>query len=323
MSPLSRETRGVIPIVPTPFGQGGDLALGDVGRLVDYYEACGVCGLTILGVMGEAGKLTTREIEDLVGEFLAQADGRLPVIVGVSGSSLAASAELGTWAVERGAFGVMLQPLSGLKEDSAVAGFFEAYAEKTRGRVPVCVQDYPTASGVHLSLAAWSRISRLESVFMLKHEPFPGLQKLTRIRRAEAAGDARRICVLTSNNALHLSQELARGADGAMVGVAYTDLIREVCGLYWEGLTDRAYDLYDALLPLIRHESQGPFGLAIRKEILRRRGALTSNTVRYPGSELDREDLLELGLLMGRLERRLSELSIARLCTAGHVNSGR
>jgi 4-hydroxy-tetrahydrodipicolinate synthase len=75
-------------------------------------------------------------------------------------------------------------------------------------------------------------------------------------------------------------------------------------------------------LPLIRHESQGPFGLAIRKEILRRRGALTSNTVRYPGSELDREDLLELELLMGRLERRLSELSIARLGTAGDVNSG-
>ena len=273
------------------------------------YRNCGVCGLTILGVMGESGKLTARETERCVSAFL-DAAGDCPVIVGASGTSLAASTELGVWAVEQGAAGVMLQPISGLVEDAAVVRYFELFIEKTGGSVPVCAQDYPLASGVHLSVAAWSRISRFEQVFMLKHEPMPGLQKLSRIRRAEADGTASRVSILTSNNAMHLPQELARGSDGAMVGVAFTDVIVEVCRLYSAGHAERAFDLYDAVLPLVRHESQGPFGLAIRKEILRRRGALGASKVRYPGAELDAEDLAELDAMMDRLQRRLDELAV-------------
>ncbi len=310
MEQLSRATRGVIPIVPTPFDANGDMALADIPGLVDYYRRAGVCGLTILGVMGEAGKLAWGETERCVEAFLAAA-GDLPVIVGASGTSLAGSAELGMWAVERGAAGVMLQPIGGAQGDDAVIRYFELFVERTGGRVPICVQDYPTASGVNLTLAAWSCISRLEPVFMLKHEPMPSLQKLSRIRRAEADGKAECVSILTSINAMHLPQELARGADGAMVGVAYTDLIVEICRRYFTGETEAASDLYDALLPLIRHENQGPFGLAVRKEILRRRGALKEARLRYPGAELEAEDLAELDVLMDRLERRLRALGVS------------
>lgn len=310
MDRLSRETRGVIPIVPTPFAASGELALADVARLVDYYAECGVVGLTILGVMGEANKLSWDETRTLVQGFLEAARGRLPVIIGATGSSLTASAELGLWAVERGAAGVMLQPMVGIKEDEGVVAYFEKFIAATSGRVPVCVQDYPTSSGVHLSLAAWQRLSWLPEVFMLKHEPFPGLQKLSRIREAEAAGSAARVSILTSNNAMHLSQELDRGADGAMVGVAYSDLIVRICALHAQGRAGEAFDLYDALLPLARHENQAAFGLAIRKEILRRRGVLTVSAVRYPGATLDAVDLRELDTLMARLEGRLAELAV-------------
>lgn len=309
METLSRDTRGVIPIVPTPFEPSGAVAFGDVPGLVDYYERCGVIGLTILGVMGEANKLTAGETDGIVDAFLEAAKGRLPVVVGVTGPSLAGSVELARRSVERGAAGVMLQAMTGLKDDDGVVGYFKAFVDQTGGAVPVCVQDYPTASGVHLSLEAWCRLSALDAVFMLKHEPFPGLQKLTRIRAAEAAGRARRVSILTSNNAMHLSQELGRGADGAMVGVAYSDLIVKICRLHREGRVEAAHDLYDAVLPLARHENQGPFGLALRKEILRRRGALTHNTVRYPGAQLDATDLAELDGMMARLARRLAELA--------------
>jgi 4-hydroxy-tetrahydrodipicolinate synthase len=308
METLSRQTHGVIPIVPTPFDPSGAVALDDVGKLVDYYARCGVIGLTILGVMGEANKLTSGETDRIVDAFLEAAKDRLPVVVGVTGPSLAGTVELARRSVERGAAGVMLQAMTGLKDDDGVVGYFKAFIDQTQGQVPVCVQDYPTASGVHLSVDAWCRLSAFDAVFMLKHEPFPGLQKLTKIRAAEEAGRARRVSILTSNNAMHLSQELGRGADGAMVGVAYSDLIVKICALHRAGETGRAYDLYDAVLPLARHENQGPFGLAIRKEILRRRGALTSNTVRYPGATLDGTDLAELDGMMARLDRRLAEL---------------
>jgi 4-hydroxy-tetrahydrodipicolinate synthase len=311
MNILSRQSRGVIPIVPTPFDDEGRVDLASIPKLIAYYQACGVIGLTILGVMGEASKLTQGETEDVVETFVSHAKGRLPVIVGVSGTSLAASAALALWSQERGAFGVMLQAMSGLQGDDALVTYFEMFAERTQKQCPICVQDYPVSSGVHMSVAAWRRIAKLESVFMLKHEPPAGLQKLSQIRASEKEGACPRIAILTSNNAMHLSQELDRGADGAMVGVAYTDLIVLICRLYAEGQVEKALDIYDAVLPLIRHESQGAFGLAIRKEILRRRGVLRTGHVRYPGVRLTDTDHMELTALSERLERRLKAIGVA------------
>jgi 4-hydroxy-tetrahydrodipicolinate synthase len=308
---LDRNFRGNVPIVPTPFDRDGGLALGDIAGMVDYYEDCGVEGLTILGVMGEAHKLSTAETQATIDEFLRCSKDRLAIIVGVSSPSLARSAELGSYAVERGAAAVMLLPMNGLKGDDSVVGFYERYARDTDGHVPICVQDDPPVSQVELTTAAWCRISRLEPVVMLKHEPIPGLQKLTRAVEAEARGDAREVSILTSSNAMFLPQELVRGADGSMVGVAYADIITRITQLFWSGEEEAAFDLHDALLPLIRHEKQGPFGLAVRKEIMRRRGAMSTATVRYPGALLDARDLEELDRLVGRFEAVLAGLSVS------------
>jgi 4-hydroxy-tetrahydrodipicolinate synthase len=311
MELLSRQTRGTIPISPTPFHDNGALALGDIARLIDYYAAFGVCGITILGVMGEANKLSPAETETCIETFLQGARDRLPILVGVTNPSLSTSVALSRFAMDKGAAGVMLQPMTGLLGDDAIVGYFEKFIEQTKGEVPICVQDYPQSSNVTLTVESWSRISAFDPVIMLKHEPPAGLQKLSRIRNAEHDGKASRVSILTSNNAMHLPQELVRGADGAMVGVAYTDAIVQTCELYWKNEIDLAFDLYDALLPIVRHESQGSFGLAIRKEILHRRGALTNTKVRYPGAVLEKRDLDELSVLMARFERRANELKIS------------
>ena len=73
-----------------------------------------------------------------------------------------------------------------------------------------------------------------------------------------------------------------------------------------------AEDLFDAYLPLVRHEQQPVFGLAVRKEILRRRGAIRSAAVRVPGPKLDALDLTELDRLLSRLEIRLRERANGR-----------
>lgn len=307
---LDRTFRGNLPIVPTPFDESGALALGDVPRLVDYYERCGVEGLTILGVMGEADKLSSRETEALVAEFLRVADGRFPVLVGVSSPNLALSVELALFAADRGSAGVMLMPKRGLKTDDAMVDYFERFAGDTGNRVLICAQDDPPVNDVAISHPAWCRISRIDAVRMLKHEPVPGHQKLSRILAAQAAGEAAPVSVLTSNNGIYLPQELARGCHGAMVGVAHQDAIVQICNLYWGGSVAAAFDLHDALLPLIRHEKQAVFGLALRKELMRQRGAMSTNVVRYPGVELTAEDIAELDVVRDRFEARLRELRI-------------
>jgi 4-hydroxy-tetrahydrodipicolinate synthase len=104
---------------------------------------------------------------------------------------------------------------------------------------------------------------------------------------------------------LHLPQELRRGADGAMTGFAYPEMLVEVCRRFFDGDAEGAEDLFDIYLPVVRHEQQAGVGLAIRKEILRRRGVIGSATVRAPGPKLNRDDHVELDGLITRLEARL------------------
>jgi 4-hydroxy-tetrahydrodipicolinate synthase len=186
-----------------------------------------------------------------------------------------------------------MQPLAGLKEDDSVVGFYQRFIDKTDGRVPICLQDYPLGSGVHMSVPALLRLAKLHPVVMLKHEPFPGLQKLAQIMAAHAAGEMPGVAVMASSNCLYLPQELARGAHGSITGVALSDVIVRICALHWAGNTEASLDLFDASLPINRREAQGPFGHAVRKEMLRRRGALTSATVRYPGPSLTKFDVAE------------------------------
>ena len=116
---------------------------------------------------------------------------------------------------------------------------------------------------------------------------------------------ARRLSILTGNGGLYVPQELQRGADGVMTGFAFPGMLAEVCRRHAGGRVSDAEDLFDHYLPLIRHEQQIGFGLAVRKEVLRRRGAIACNAARAPGPALDDDDIAELDHLLGRLRARL------------------
>ena len=146
------------------------------------------------------------------------------------------------------------------------------------------------------------------SIVMLKHEDWPGLNKLEAVRRRSGTDEAPRLSILTGNGALFLPLELARGADGAMTGFAYPEMLVEVVRRHRAGDVDGAETLFDAYLPLVRYEQQPGLGLAVRKEILRRRGALGCARTRAPGPSLGVADGRELTRLVARLERRLAEL---------------
>jgi 4-hydroxy-tetrahydrodipicolinate synthase len=140
---------------------------------------------------------------------------------------------------------------------------------------------------------------------MLKHEDCPGLAKLTQVRASGGDGKRRRVSILVGNGGLYLPQELQRGADGAMTGFAYPEMLVGVCERHARGDIDGAENLFDLYLPLVKHEQQPVLGLAVRKEVLFRRGAIASARQRKPGYTLTPEDRRELDRLMARLERRL------------------
>ena len=305
---IGRETWGVYAIAATPFAEDGALDLDGVDRLVAFYEGCGVHGLTILGVMGEAPKLAPEEARAFADRVLARA--AVPVVVGVSAGGIDTLARLAAHVMDGGAAGVMVAPPAGLGTEEAVLGYFQQVCAALGPETPVCLQDYPQLTGVRMSVATILRLARdLPRIVMLKHEDWPGLTKLQRVRNEAEASDAPRLSILCGNGGLFLPQEMARGADGAMTGYAYPEMLVEVVKRMRLGETDAAEDLFDAHLPLIRHELQPGLGLALRKDILRRRGALASARLRAPAPALTADDRAELDRLIARMERRTAALS--------------
>lgn len=304
---IDRHTRGVFIIAATPFAEDGALDLESTDRMVDFYKGTGVDGMTILGVMGEAPKLSAEESLTFARRAIARAG--LPVIVGVSGGGLEPMRRLAHEAMAAGAAGVMVAPPAGTAPEDRVEGYFAAVCSALGPDVPVCLQDYPALTGVKVSAASILRMTAHHpQIVMLKHEDWPGLNKLTAVRRGSGTVEVPRLSILTGNSALFLDEEMARGADGAMTGFCFPEMLVQVVAAHGAGERDRASDLFEAYLPLVRYEQQPGLGLAIRKEVLRRRGAIASAAVRAPGPRLSAEDVSELDRLLARLDTRLKEL---------------
>jgi 4-hydroxy-tetrahydrodipicolinate synthase len=211
-----------------------------------------------------------------------------------------------------GAAGVMVAPAGSVRTDDQAYGYFERAAETLGPAVPFCIQDHPLATGVQLPAAVLIRIFRnLPTAVMLKHEdwPGPGLAKLAALRAASDRGDMRRIAILAGNGGgLFLPEELARGADGAMTGFGYPEMMVDVCNAHDAGEFERARDLFDAYLPLARYEQQSALGLAVRKHLLWRRGAITCAALRKPGATLSPADVADIDRLVARQDARLRNL---------------
>ena len=307
MTQIGPTTNGVYIISVTPFTDQGDIDWASVDSLVEFYIAKGVSGVTILGMMGEAHKLAETESAAFARYFIERVAGRVPVIVGVSNAGVDSLVQLSKSVMDVGAGGVMIAPAAGLKTEVQIRDYFATVIKRLGSSVPVCFQDYPLGTGVNISVPAFLQlVDDHPSLVMFKHEDWPGLKKLQQVRRACDGQARRRISILCGNGGLYLPQELHRGADGAMTGFAYPEMLVDVCKTFFDGRDEDAEDVFDTYLPLVRHEQQIGIGLAIRKEILRRRGAIKSAAVRMPGPRLDKDDLEELDRLMQRLERRLS-----------------
>ncbi|MFL5275530.1 MAG: dihydrodipicolinate synthase family protein, partial [Myxococcales bacterium] len=265
---------GVYAIAVTPFHPDGRVDLDSVGRVTELYLRAGVTGLTVLGIMGEAPKLDADEALGLVKAYVAHA-APLPVVVGVSAPGFAAMRAMARGAMERGAAGVMIAPPSHLRTDDQIIGYYRNAIEAIGSDVPFVIQDYPLTLTVVMTPAVIRQIVQDHpSCVMLKHEDWPGLEKISAVRRFEQEGSMRHVSILCGNGGLFLDFEMERGADGAMTGYAFPDMLVDVVRLSREGKRDAAHDLFDAHLPLVRYEQQQGVGLAVRKYVLKRRGAI-------------------------------------------------
>ena len=298
--------RGVYTIMPTPFDERGRLDEHSLAQLTDFLIRCGIDGLTILGFLGEAHKLSESEQETVVKVTTATAAGRVPVYAGASAGGVSLGVQRGLRFLELGASGLLVAPVAA--DAPAVMAQYRALDDamaNSHPTAPVIVHDYPAATGIRLGVDLLVRLyDDLEGVTTVKLEDPPTGPKITALRTAGSD-----IGVLGGLGGLYLVEELARGADGTMTGLSFPELLLKVTRAHESGDPDaaaRARTAYFDAAALLRYEFQPGIGLAIRKEVYRRRGALASAYVRPPGAQLDAWLAEELDHVLGHVNLKLS-----------------
>jgi 4-hydroxy-tetrahydrodipicolinate synthase len=285
--------RGTWYIVPTPFAADGGLDLASLGRLVDAAVAWGVDGLTVMGVMAEPGALSADERAASLRTVFDAAAGRLPIAVGCSAAAITTTLELVSQARGLGACAAMVAAPPLLRNVDQLPDYFKRAAE---GGLPLVIQDEPNATGVLIPVSILLAAATSSGSRTMKIEDPPTPAKIARL-----LGAAPDLDVFGGLGGMSALGELRRGACGTMTGFAYPEILRGVRELVEAGSLRDAGLMFDRYLPLIQFEAQQFVGLAIRKEVLRRRRIFTTQRTRGPVPTLDPTTLEELDDLFERL----------------------
>lgn len=271
---------GVFTICPTPFSIDGSLDLKSVDSLVDFLVSTGVAGLAILGFLGEAHKLSQKERIDVIKAFIARAAGRVPVWVGVRALGTAGAIEQAREAEGLGAQAVFVAPLD-KASDAQLFDYYKAVGESVQ--IAVAIHDFPDSFGTEIKAELVARLGREGGVHMIKMEEPPVGQKITRI--LELADS--RTKVFGGLGGVYFLEELQRGAVGTMTGFAFPEVLVSIYKHFSAGDLVNAAAVFDKYCPLIRYEFQPKVGLALRKYIYMRRGAIACDLIRSPGIRID------------------------------------
>ncbi|HEY6057362.1 MAG TPA: dihydrodipicolinate synthase family protein [Candidatus Limnocylindrales bacterium] len=288
--------RGVYTILPTPFDDAGALDEPSLRSLVDFVIERGVHGLTILGVLGEASKLSDAERERVISITVDAVAGRTPVCVGTSQPGTDRCIALSRRAEALGAASLMVAPpaLARPSED-AIRRHYGAVAQSVT--LPIVVQDHPPSSGAFMTPAFLGGLAaELPACRWLKLEDEPTAPKISAVLRANP--DVR---VFGGLGGMFLLEELGRGAVGTMTGFAFPEVLVAVHRRCASGDTDAAAEVFYRYLPLIRFENQAAINLVLRKHVYWLRGAIASPAARAPFSPIDETTKIELVDLIDRL----------------------
>jgi 4-hydroxy-tetrahydrodipicolinate synthase len=291
---------GVCTITLTPFTEEGDVDLESIDSLAGLYLDSGVDGLTILGIMGEAHKLSDTERSMVMERYIEAAGERVPVVVGCSAMATKVTAKRAREAEAAGAAAIMVAPPNNVKNLDLVFEHYRRVAEAVS--IPVVVQDEPVNTGVVMPAPFIARVvNEIEGCRYVKLEEAPTTIKITKLSE-KIEETEKNASIFGGLGGMYFYEELSRGAVGIMTGFAYQEILVRTYELFSEGREREAREYFFRYLPLVRFEAQlGVGGVGIRKEVFKMRGAISSSHVRFPAPALDEETLRELEELVGLL----------------------
>jgi 4-hydroxy-tetrahydrodipicolinate synthase len=271
---------GVHVIMPTPFDGQGNLDLESLAGLSNFLVEKGADGLVVLGVMGEAPKLSDAEQEQVIKGVVDAAKGRVPVFAGTGAAGTDLAIQKSARALALGATGLLVAPPP-IQSDSVIFDYYNHLNHALRA--PIILHDYPPSTNVLFSVPLITRLHQeLEHVATIKLEDTPSGPKTSAVRKQNP-----NLSILGGLGGIYMLEELKRGANGIMTGFSYPDILRAIYQAYIDRNLGQAQKIFFDACPLLRYEFQPGISLALRKEVYCRRGAIKNPYVRRPGAQID------------------------------------
>ena len=297
--------KGVFSVLPTPFLSDETVDVPGLKRVIDLYLGAGVNGITALGVTSEAARMGEKDRILVLETIMKHVNGKVPVVVGASAEGLQTCLDLTKAARKIGAAAVMISPPRLPKLNSAaVLNHFRTVADSSDATI--ILQDYPPVSGFTMEPALLARIAKeIPSVKGIKLEDPPTPLKISRVLEQM---DGRPIEIVGGLGGTYLFEELMAGGVGAMTGFAIPEILVKVVGLFHDGKKDEAADFFYRTVALMRFEFQEGIGMAVRKEMIRRRGVPISAVTRAPGARMEDSTLKTLDSMMRWAQTNLKEI---------------
>ena len=291
------QNNGVHFMMPTIFNDENKIDLESMSSICKFAKNSNCKGLVLLGVMGEAHRLSEEE-RNLLIENISKIAKKLSLIltVGVSAESGYLVSKYATKASEYGAEQVMVAPPIMKKPNEKVLyRYYEEVNNAISKETKIVIQDLPEQSGVHMSPEFMVNLDKnLDKVNSIKLEDPPTPSKITKIAKIKNKD----LKIFGGLGGLFFLEELMRGASGTMTGFAFTEILVEIYDLFSKSKLEEAKNLFYKWLPLIRYENTAGISLSIRKEILKQRKITKFSNIRYPSPAMDDDDHKELEFIL-------------------------
>jgi 4-hydroxy-tetrahydrodipicolinate synthase len=296
----------VFPVLPTIFADDGKIDARGMGNVIDFAIGCGVDGVVFPGLASEYDMLTLDEREAMIAFVGARVAGRAKFVVGAGGASLEESTRLARAGAQAGAVAAMVMTPKYIGADAALLGEFYA-ALGNRAGLPLMVQNAPAPMGLGLSGDKLRDVvNATDAIRWVKEENMPCGQRISDML---ADRPDNLLGVFGGAGGRYITDELARGAIGTMPAAETPEIHVALIAAHGAGDSEKVRDLYEAVLPILM--MQAVFRWRLTKEVLRRRGLITSAYTRAPGPVFDADDHKELTRILARLERQVQRQAAA------------
>ncbi len=304
---------GAFPVTVTPLDDQRNLDDDSYRRLIEYYSRAGVKGLTVLGESAERDLLSEAERQKILTVTFDSMGGKLPIVVGTGNEDLQLTVQSSISAQSLGASAVMIPPPRRLKtrpkipNEDAIFDYFSSVGDAIE--IPMVIQDFPQTDRPKMSPTLIGRLNReISNARYLKLEDPPTPLKLTRIH--EIVGD--RIKIFSALYGRNSFWDLVHGAVGIMTSSPTPEYLVAMYDSHAAGDLKKAFDIYLNTLPLVYYCNE--LGLAVRKEILVKRGVIRTSKMKLPDRELADSQKKELADVLDWVERTvLSSSGVAPL----------